>query len=113
MEPGPEPKSKSKSEPTVGADQNVAVAPSDDDFFTVEEIAARWKLSRDFVRRIFAREPDVLVFSNETPRMIKRAYSTIRISRDVLLRVEKRISSGSQFTPKEPPRCSRKPKTLS
>ncbi len=60
-------------------------------FYSIAEIAARWKVSRDFVRRLFEREPGVLVFGN-SPMHGKRRYRTLRVPKDVLLRVEKRLS---------------------
>ena len=60
-------------------------------FYSVAEIAARWKVSRDFVRRLFEREARVLVFGN-SPARGKRRYRTLRVPKDVLLRVEKRLS---------------------
>jgi hypothetical protein len=60
-------------------------------FYSIAEIAARWKVSLDFVRRFFEREPGVLVFGN-SPTRGKRRYRTLRVPKDVLLRVEKRLS---------------------
>ncbi len=60
-------------------------------FYSVAEIEARWKVSRDFVRRLFEREARVLVFGN-SPARGKRRYRTLRVPKDVLLRVEKRLS---------------------
>lgn len=64
-----------------------ATSPASDDSFTVKEIAARWKLSRDFVRRIFEREPGVLIFTNGVAH--RRRYRTLRIPKAVLERVER------------------------
>lgn len=58
---------------------------------TIAEIAARWKVSRDFVRRVFERETGVLVLGNY-PTRGKRGYRTLRVPKGVLLRVEKRLS---------------------
>jgi hypothetical protein len=69
-----------------------AVEVSNGEFFTVQQIAVRWNLSPDKVRRVFAREPDVLVFDNRTARSNKRRYSTVRIPKSVLLRVEQKYS---------------------
>jgi len=84
-----EPRSSSKPKSKVDDDENVAVAPSSEGLFSVKEIAARWKLSRDFVRRVFEREPGVLVFGGSAPRGTRRRYRTLRIPQAVLLRVER------------------------
>jgi len=67
-------------------------------FYSIAEIAARWKVSRDFVRRLFEREPGVLVFGN-SPMQGKRRYRTLRVPKDVLLRVEKRLSVAARHNP--------------
>lgn len=38
------------------------------EFFTVKQVAQRWGVSPDFVRRVFAEEPGVLLFSNQLTR---------------------------------------------
>jgi len=60
-------------------------------FHSIAEIAVRWKVSQDFVRRLFEREAGVLVFGNSAMHG-KRRYQTLRVPKDVLLRVEKRHS---------------------
>lgn len=79
----------------ISVSHGIAAGVSNDQFLTVREIATRWKLSPDKVRRVFAREPGVLIFSNETVRGHKRNYSTLRIPRAVLLRVERKLSLGA------------------
>ena len=76
----------------IPVSSRIAVDVSGGEFFTIQEIAVRWKLSPDKVRRIFAHEAGVLVFANESSRGNKRSYSTMRIPRDVLLRVERKYS---------------------
>lgn len=56
--------------------------------YTVAEIAVRWKVSLDFVRRLFEREAGVLVFGN-SPTHGKRRYRTLRVPKAVLERVER------------------------
>jgi hypothetical protein len=77
--------------------EGVADLPTKE-FLTVQQIAARWKISPDKVRRIFAREPGVLVFVSHSSRVNKRRYSTMRIPSDVLLHVEQKyiVTSASQ-----------------
>ncbi len=53
---------------------------------TVKEIAESWKLSEDAVRRIFEREPGVLVLANPS-RPGTRRYWTLRIPQSVEQRV--------------------------
>ncbi len=57
----------------------------------VEEIAATWGLSRDFVRRLFEREPGVLILGNGATRS-KRRYRTLRIPQSVAERVHRRLT---------------------
>jgi hypothetical protein len=57
--------------------------------FSVAEIAARWNLSPDAVRRLFAREPGVLVLGN--PASSHRRYMTLRIPQSVAQRVHQRL----------------------
>ena len=60
-------------------------------YYTVDEIAAMWKVSRDSVRRLFKNEPGVLSIS---PRQHKgkRSYRTLRIPQSVLERIHQRLS---------------------
>ncbi len=53
--------------------------------FTVAELAARWGLSNDTVRRIFEDVDDVIEISR--PRRRTRRYTTIRIPESVAARV--------------------------
>jgi hypothetical protein len=61
---------------------------------TVQDIAQRWQKSDDTVRRLFADEPGVLRFGNETRRngrRYKRRYYSLRIPLSVFLRVQDRL----------------------
>lgn len=60
---------------------------ANDELFTPKEIAARWKMSVDVVRRIFRTEPGVMELSTVSKRLRRRAE--IRIPRQVLERVER------------------------
>ena len=55
---------------------------------SIAEIAATWNLSQDVVRRLFEKEPGVLVV--ETARRYKRRYRTLRIPESVVQRVHKK-----------------------
>ena len=57
--------------------------------FSVEELAEVWKMSHDFVRRLFLHEPGVVVFYNQRPG--RRVYRTLRIPESVALRVHRRM----------------------
>ena len=60
--------------------------------YTVSEIASMWSLSDDAVRKIFEKEPGVLVIGDTRPTIRKRRYTTLRIPEDVLARVHRRLS---------------------
>ncbi len=58
--------------------------------YTIAEIAGLWNVSIDFVRRLFAEEPGVLVFGDQRNER-KRRYTTMRIPESVLKRVHNRV----------------------
>jgi len=58
--------------------------------YSPTEIAAQWNLSEDAVRRLFEKEPGVLVLSNSKPG--KRRYRTLRIPDTVAQRVHRKLS---------------------
>jgi hypothetical protein len=60
--------------------------------YTVAEVAAMWMLSEDFIRKLFEREPDVLVLKSCGGKM-RRTYRTLRIPAFVLERVHKRLKA--------------------
>jgi len=53
-------------------------------FYSVKELAEKWGVSRDTIRRRFANEPGVIVISNSVG---DRPYRTLRIPPDVADRV--------------------------
>lgn len=57
--------------------------------FSVEELADLWKMSDDFVRRLFLHEPGVVVFYRQQPG--RRVYRTLRIPESIALRVHRRM----------------------
>ena len=65
--------------------------------FSVAEVAVLWKLSEDAIRRLFAKEPGVVIFGTAL-RGSKRRYSTMRIPESVLQRVYKQYSLYSDVT---------------
>jgi hypothetical protein len=54
------------------------------------ELAALWNLSEDAVRRLFEKEPGVLVLTQPKPG--KRSYRTLRIPESVAQRVHRKLS---------------------
>jgi predicted DNA-binding protein YlxM (UPF0122 family) len=56
--------------------------------YTVAEIAETWNLSRDVVRKLFEREPEVLVIGDDGTRN-KRRYRTLRIPESVMQRLHR------------------------
>jgi len=58
--------------------------------YSIQEIAAAWKLSVDTTRALFANEPDVIVISGPRKRGT-RVYRTLRIPESVVRRVWTRL----------------------
>ena len=57
--------------------------------YSVEELGERWKMSDDFIRRLFLREPGVVVFYETRPG--RRVYRTLRIPESVAQTVHQRM----------------------
>jgi transcriptional regulator GlxA family with amidase domain len=57
--------------------------------FSVDELAALWGMSDDFVRRLFLHESGVVVFFHYRPG--RRVYRTLRIPESVAQRVHRRM----------------------
>ena len=81
-----------KLEDMIGPGSSPAEAAFAERHYTVAEIAAMWRLSPDAVRRLFEREPGVLVLRQNEPRYAKRRYITLRIPASVVERVHRRLS---------------------
>ena len=58
--------------------------------YTVKELAFIWNLDSETVRRIFMKEPGVMIFPNHTPG--KRIYRSLRIPGHVAIRVANRVT---------------------
>ena len=71
----------------------MATAPIMEQHFSPEQLGETWGLSADTVRRIFEREPGVLVI--ERARRTTRRYRTLRIPESVAARVHRRLSNPS------------------
>ena len=63
-----------------------------DQHFTVTQVAERWGLSDDSVRRMFEHEPGVLIIEPSRSRFSRRRYRTLRIPAVVVERVHRRLS---------------------
>jgi len=63
-----------------------SLMPHGERHYSVNDVAKLWGLSRDSVRRIFRREPGVLVIGDK--------YVTLRIPDSVLERVHRRLSNA-------------------
>jgi hypothetical protein len=63
--------------------------PHGERHYSVAEVAMLWSLSRDSVRRIFRREPGVLVIGDR--------YVTLRIPESVLQRVHRRLTHADDL----------------
>ena len=59
--------------------------------YTIQEIAAEWKLSRWTIQRLFEDEPGVLAIGTRLAAR-KRKYLTIRIPAHVKERVRQRLT---------------------
>jgi hypothetical protein len=57
--------------------------------YSVEELTDLWRMSDDFIRRLFLHEPGVIIFYRQEPG--KRVYRTLRIPASVALRVHRRL----------------------
>ena len=60
--------------------------------FSVAEVADLWNLSQDFVRKIFQKEPGVLILGGQGSVRARR-YTTLRIPESVLQRVHRRLAN--------------------
>ena len=67
-----------------------AVASFAERHYSVPELSALWNLGPDLVRKLFEREPGVMVIGDPAPRG-KRPYRTLRIPESVALRVHRRL----------------------
>jgi hypothetical protein len=64
----------------------------DERHYSVAELAERWNLSADTIRKLFEDEPGVLVLGESFTRRGKRRYTTLRIPESVAARVHRRLS---------------------
>jgi len=76
-----------KPDPTTARTMKFAVQ-----HYTVDKIASLWNLSEGTIRRLFKKEPDVLVIGNHKPRFGRQRRSTLRIRKFVVEGVHGRQS---------------------
>jgi hypothetical protein len=81
-----------ENEPSVDSPANDETPPFAQQHYSVLEISRLWSLSPPFVRRLFEREPDVLILGSARPPRYKRRYVTLRIPEFVLERVHRRLA---------------------
>lgn len=60
--------------------------------YSVAELAERWNLSPDTIRKLFENEPGVLVIGEHSTKRGKRCYKTLRIPESVAARLHRRLS---------------------
>jgi len=68
----------------------VAPACYEERHYAVAEVAELWSISKQVVRKLFEREPGVMVIGGTPPRG-KRRYRTLRIPQSVAERVHRRL----------------------
>jgi hypothetical protein len=71
--------------------QNAAVGMAIERHYAPDELGQLWNLSADTVRRLFEREPGVLVIERATSRA--RRYRTLRIPESVAQRVHRQLTN--------------------
>lgn len=74
---------------TVGAEGPSRI---EERHYSVAELAERWNLSPDTIRKLFERESGVLVIGEHSTRRGKRRYTTLRIPESIAARVHRRLS---------------------
>ncbi len=67
---------------------NDAWKPLKEHHYTVRELSEEWNLSDDYIRRIFAEDPGILIFTKH--RSGRRTYRVLRIPAAVAERVYRR-----------------------
>ena len=67
--------------------------PALEHHYTPDQLAKKWNVSADTVRRLFEREPGVLIIEHFKAKA-KRRYRTLRIPESVALRVHRRLTNS-------------------
>jgi hypothetical protein len=71
--------------------REISTLPCAAPHYTVRQIAERWQLSDDAVRKFFEKEPGVIAIGDGRSTGRKRRYVTLRIPEAVLERVHRRL----------------------
>lgn len=94
-----------REERQEGLRQRMAAPPETlfAEHFTVQELAALWKLSRRSVQRLVDKEPDIVRLGEEKPG--KRRHLTIRVPAHVARRIYQKLTGAETEGPaeKKPP----------
>ena len=77
---------------TATANPTVATRAALERHYSPDELGTMWNLSPDTMRRLFEREPGVLVIEH-TKGNGRRRYRTLRIPESVALRVHRRMTN--------------------
>jgi hypothetical protein len=70
--------------------------PAAERHYTPFEVAEIWNVSANTIRKLFANEEGVLTIGGEKRYGKAKTWSTIRIPESVLIRVHRKLSSGSK-----------------
>jgi hypothetical protein len=77
---------------TISNPQEAGCGPVFERHFSPEDLAELWGLSGDTIRRLFEKEPGVLVIERCTKSRARR-YRTMRVPESVALRVHRRLTN--------------------
>lgn len=69
--------------------EDVLLVPALERHYSIAEIAEKWALSENTVRRMFENEPGILAWGSEGS-VGKRAYRSMRIPESVMVRIHQR-----------------------
>lgn len=76
----------------IAANPSASLSPAAlEKHFAPDELAQLWALSADTIRRLFEREPGVLIIEHARGKTTRR-YRTLRIPESVALRVHRRMT---------------------
>ena len=78
-----------------GPSQEANPGPVGEEYFTAEEIGARFKLHPDTIRHLFRDEHEGIIrLGNKITNQYKRRYVTERYAASAVARMERRLLSG-------------------
>ena len=78
--------------PTTSHNPIAIASPALEPHFSPDQLGEMWNLSPDTVRRMFEKEPGVLVIEHTRSHGCRR-YRTLRIPESVALRVHRRMTN--------------------